>query len=97
MKVTKVYSDENGDSRFENIDIKLFDNGKIGHLSENIDVKSLQLRKVSYNYDYDYHHAPQRQFIVLLDGGVEIKTSLEEIRQFQTGEILWTFKVPLPL
>ena len=51
-------------------------------------MKSLQFRKVSPNYDYDFHHAPQKQYIVLLDGGVEITTSLGETRQFQTGEIL---------
>lgn len=88
MKVTRVYSDENGDSRFEDIDIDLFNRGEIGFLSENIDVKTLQFRKVSPGYDYDFHHAPQRQYIVLLDGGVEIETSLGEVRQFQTGEIL---------
>lgn len=88
MKVTRVYSDINGDSRFEDVDIELFDNGEIGQLSDSINVKSLQFRKVSPDYNYDFHHAPQRQFIVLLDGGVEIKTSLGEIRQFQTGEIL---------
>ena len=88
MKVTRVYSDKNGNSQFEDIDIELFDNGEIGQLSKNIDVKSLQFRKVSPNYDYDFHHAPQKQYIVLLDGGVEITTSLGETRQFQTGEIL---------
>jgi hypothetical protein len=51
-------------------------------------VKTLQFRKVSPDYDYDFHHAPQRQYIVLLDGGIEIETSLGEMRQFQTGEIL---------
>ena len=88
MKVTRVYSDKNGNSQFEDIEIELFDNGEIGQLSKNIDVKSLQFRKVSPDYDYDFHHAPQKQYIVLLDGGVEITTSLGETRQFQTGEIL---------
>jgi hypothetical protein len=88
MKVTRVYSDNNGDSRFEDIEIDLLDRGEIGRLSENVEVKSLQFRKVSPDYDYDFHHAPQRQYIVLLDGGVEIETSLGEVRLFQTGEIL---------
>ncbi len=88
IKITRVYTDSNGDSRFEDIEITLFDGGEIGHLSENVEVKSLQFRTVSPDYDYDFHHAPQRQYIVLLDGGVEIETSLGEIRQFQTGEIL---------
>ncbi len=88
MKITKIFSDENGDSHFENLEIPLIDQGDIGFLSENIDVKKLQFRKVSADYDYDFHCAPQKQFIVLLDGGVKIETSLGEIREFQTGEIL---------
>ncbi|MEN4762284.1 hypothetical protein ABEG63_18290 [Chryseobacterium sp. C39-AII1] len=88
MKITKIFSDENGDSHFENLEIPLIDHDDIGFLSENIDVKKLQFRKVSADYDYDFHCAPQKQFIVLLDGGIEIETSLGEIREFQTGEIL---------
>ena len=87
MKITRIFNDENGESHFEDIEIPLVDQGEIG-LSEDINVKKLQFRKVSADYDYDFHHAPQKQYIVLLDGGVEIETSLGEIRQFQTGEIL---------
>lgn len=88
MKITRIFSDEKGESHFEDLEIPLVDQGEIGFLSENFEVKKLQFRKVSADYDYDFHHAPQKQFIVLLDGGVEIQTSLGEIRQFQTGEIL---------
>jgi len=88
MKVTRVYADANGDSRFEEVEVPLTDRGEIGRLSENIQVTTLQMRTVSADYDYDFHHAPQRQYIVLLDGGVEIESSLGAVRQFQTGEIL---------
>ncbi|NML59450.1 cupin domain-containing protein [Chryseobacterium cheonjiense] len=88
MKITRIFSDEKGESHFEDLEIPLVDQGEIGYLSENFEVKKLQFRKVSADYDYDFHHAPQKQFIVLLDGGVEIETSLGEFRQFQTGEIL---------
>lgn len=88
MKITRIFSDEKGESHFEDVEIPLFDQGEIGFLSEGIDVKKLQFRKVSADYDYDFHHAPQKQYIILLDGGVEIETSLGKIRQFQTGEIL---------
>ncbi|SMP21326.1 hypothetical protein [Chryseobacterium profundimaris] len=88
MKITRIFSDEKGESHFEDLEIPLVDQGEIGYLSENFEVKRLQFRKVSADYDYDFHHAPQKQFIVLLDGGVEIETSLGEIRRFQTGEIL---------
>ncbi|WP_346985845.1 hypothetical protein [Chryseobacterium sp. POE27] len=88
MKITRICSDEKGESYFEDLEIPLIDQGEIGFLSEDVEVKKLQFRKVSADYDYDFHHAPQKQYIVLLDGGVEIETSLGEIRQFQTGEIL---------
>ena len=88
MKITKIFSDEKGETHFEEVEIPLIDQGEIGFLSENIDVKKLQFRTVSANYDYDFHCAPQRQYIILLNGGVEIETSLGEIRQFKTGEIL---------
>lgn len=88
MKLTRIYSDANGDSHFEELEIELSDNGEIGFLSEQFEVSQLQFRKVPADYDYDFHCAPQKQYIVLLDGGIEIETSLGEIRQFQTGEIL---------
>lgn len=88
MKITRIFSDEEGESHFEDLEIPLIDQGEIGYLSENFEVKKLQFRKVSADYDYDFHHAPQKQFIVLLNGGVEIETSLGELRRFQTGEIL---------
>ncbi len=88
MKITKIYSDEQGDSHFEEIEIPLTDKGEIGFLSEKRAVTGLQFRKVSADYDYDFHCAPQKQYIVLLDGGVEIETSLGEIRKFPTGNIL---------
>lgn len=88
MKITRIYSDSNGDSHFEAMEIALTDKGEIGFLSEHYAVTRLQFRKVSADYDYDFHCAPQKQYIILLDGGVEIETSLGESRQFATGEIL---------
>ncbi|WP_160138528.1 hypothetical protein [Chryseobacterium sp. c4a] len=88
MNITRIFSDEKGETHFENIEIPLVDQGDIGFLSETIEVNALQFRQVSASYDYDFHCAPQKQYIVLLDGGVEIETSLGEKRKFKTGEIL---------
>lgn len=88
MNITRIFSDEKGETHFETIEIPLINQGDIGFLSEIVEVKKLQFRKVSADYDYDFHCAPQKQYIVLLDGGVEIETSLGEKRKFQTGEIL---------
>ncbi|AJW62519.1 hypothetical protein VO54_01033 [Elizabethkingia miricola] len=83
MKITRIYNDSNGNSHFEDVAVALSDYGAIGFLSQNIKVSQLQFRKVVPEYDYDFHCAPQKQYIVLLDGGVEIETSLGQKRVFQ--------------
>ncbi|NRS87814.1 hypothetical protein HNQ02_000721 [Flavobacterium sp. 7E] len=86
--ITRIYSDNFGESHFENIEVPLSNNGEIGFLSEEQLVKGIIFREVLPSYDYDFHNAPQRQYIVLLDGGVEIETSLGEKRNFPTSSVL---------
>jgi hypothetical protein len=88
FKITRIHTDSTGESQFEDISISLSEEGNIGSLSEKIPVKELMFRKVSPSYDYDFHNTPQRQFIILLDGEIEIETSLGEKRIFKGGEIL---------
>lgn len=88
FKITRLYSDENGHSRFEESEIPLNDAGDIGALSDAVSAKEVIFREVDPSYDYDFHNAPQRQYIILLDGKIEIETSLGEKRTFGAGEIL---------
>ena len=86
--ITRVYSDSNGESHFEDINIPLKNYGDIGFLSEEQLVRGIIFREVDPSYNYDFHKAPQRQYIILLDGGVEIESSLGVKRRCNTGEIL---------
>lgn len=88
VKLTRVYADERGDSHFEESDIPLHDAGAIGRLSEPVAAKSLMFRENPPNYDFDWHVAPQRQFVVLLDGTIEIETSDGARRIFRGGDVL---------
>lgn len=88
FKITKILSDKNGDSYFQDFYIPLKDAGNIGSLSEGETVSNLIFREVKSTYDYDFHTAPKRQYIILLDGGIEIETSLGDKRIFQAGEVL---------
>lgn len=87
-KVTRVYADANGESHFEDIQIPLHDGGQIGWLSSAQDVNKIIFRKVVEPYDYDFHNAPARQYIALMDGEIEIETSDGETRQFGPGDVL---------
>jgi hypothetical protein len=86
--ITRLYSDSNGDTRFEDISIPLQDTGEIGKLSAALPVGSIIFREVEAAYDYNFHNAPQKQYLILIDGGIEIETTLGEKRQFNTGDVL---------
>jgi hypothetical protein len=89
MMITRLYTDDAGDSRFEERDIPLFDRGEIGRMSEALPATGVILRETGGDYDYDFHNAPARQFILMLDGVIEIETSTGERREFRGGDILF--------
>ncbi len=88
LTFTRIYSDEAGDSRFAETPVSLSDKGEIGSLSAAYPVEALSFRTTEASYDYDFHPAPARQFIVLLDGEIEIRTSTGETRTFKAGDVL---------
>ncbi len=88
MKISRLFSDENGDSHFKEIEVELNDAGEIGRLSQQFPVDKIIFRENDGNYNFDFHNSPQRQFIVLLDGEIQIETSLGVKRNFKAGEIL---------
>jgi hypothetical protein len=88
FSVTRIYSDNNGDSHFEDVEIELREKGNVGRLSDILPTKEIIFREVEPSYDWNFHTAPQKQYIILLDGEIEIETSLGEIRRFNAGEVL---------
>jgi hypothetical protein len=88
FSITRIYSDDNGDSHFEDIAIALKDAGSIGKLSDVLPANGIIFREVAPSYDWDFHTAPQKQYIVLLDGEIEIETSLGDRRIFKAGDVL---------
>src|SRR3954469_16155141 len=88
MKVTRIFADDHGETHFADVEVELIAAGKIGRLSRPIAAKSVIFRKNDPGYDYDWHNAPQRQFIVLLDGAIELEVSDGSRRTLGAGEIL---------
>ncbi len=88
MKITRVYATPDGESHFGEIEISLRDIGKIGMLSDAVPVHEIIFRENTSEYDYSWHHAPSRQYIILLDGQIEIEVSDGERRRFRGGEVL---------
>lgn len=88
MNATRIHADAEGATRFSDIEIPLQDSGEIGRLSGDLPAQAIVFRETDASYDFDWHPAPRKQWIVLLDGLIEIETGDGEIRQFGGGEIL---------
>jgi len=87
MKITRIYTGDDGESHFENLDIELSPTAT-GALSEPRDVTKIIFRETSPDYDLDFHTAPRRQYIINLSGGVEIEVGDGSKRLIPAGEIL---------
>lgn len=82
------YSDVAGESHFEEMQLPLTDGGQIGYLSAALPVKEIIFREVQPSYDYDFHNAPRRQYMVLPDGGIQIETSTGDTKSFAPCEVI---------
>ncbi|MDR8391533.1 hypothetical protein NC796_10305 [Aliifodinibius sp. S!AR15-10] len=88
MKITRLYTGDDGESHFEEIEIPLEDAGEIGRLSELEEATGIIFRETSPDYDYDWHKAPRRQYIIMLDGAVDVEIGDGTVRRFSTGDVL---------
>jgi hypothetical protein len=88
MNVTRLYTGEDGQSHFEDIAVELDDHGAVGHLSAPHPATGLIFRHTDADYHYDWHNAPRRQYIVILEGGLEVEVGDGTRRSFTAGDIV---------
>ncbi len=88
VKITRVAADVDGVTRFEDVEIPLEPAGTIGELSRVMGATGVQFRENPPDYDYDWHPAPRRQLVVLLDGEIEVEVGDGERRRFRGGDVL---------
>lgn len=88
FRCTRVWEDAGGVSHFDEVLVPLEDAGEIGRLSQPWSAGSVIFRFNDADYDYDWHAAPRRQLVVLLDGEIEIEVGDGEVRRFRGGEVL---------
>lgn len=88
MKITRLYTGSDGESHFEDIEIAYTSSAPIGKLSDWQPVTRLAFRETGADYDYDWHVAPRRQYIILLDGHIEVEVSDGTRREFTGGDVL---------
>ena len=88
MRVHNLYTDSSGQSHFRDIEIEWAEETRSGKLSKRLPATGIIFRQVPPTYDLDWHPAPRRQYIINLDGGVQITASDGEVRKIGAGEVL---------
>ena len=88
MNIARIWTDEKGESHYQDIEVALEPSGPLGRMSSPLPVTGMILRENEAGYDFDWHTAPRRQYIVMLAGFVEIQVSDGETRTFGPGEIV---------
>ncbi len=88
MKVTRLYSGGDGESHFGELDLPMEDmGGSVGVVSKLMEAKGIFFRNTHGDYDLDFHNAPRRQYIIILEGAVEIEVGGGTSKRFGPGDV----------
>lgn len=87
MKITRIYADADGESHFEDLEVAFAHTSAVGRVSDPIPATGLLFREAPADYDLDWHNAPRRQYVINLDGSVQITASDGETRVIGAGEV----------
>ena len=88
MHITRLYAGEDGQSHFQDLEVDTVSHGDVGALSEAHPATGVIFRENSGDYDYDWHTAPARQYVVMLEGSVEVEIGDGTRRRFGPGDVL---------
>jgi hypothetical protein len=87
VRVTRIYTGEDGQSHFEDLDVPLEPTGE-SLLSGLVPLKGVMFRHNKPGYRLDYHPAPRQQFVVTLNGRVEVGCGDGTARVFGPGDVM---------
>ena len=87
MRIHNLYVDEKGETHFRDIEVEWKKEGPGGKTSATFAATGIIFRETPGTYDYSWHPAPRRQYIINLDGAVEITASDGEKRVIGPGEV----------
>ncbi len=96
MKYTRIYTGNDGQSHFEDVELPMkgYVSARDPSLKESMKVSDIiKATGIFFNenvsgIDWGWHTAPQRQFVILLEGKADITTSQGIKRRLSAGDIL---------
>ena len=89
MKVTRIYSDNNGETHFEDVDVRLENSrGNVHRWSDPLKVSDMSFAAFGGALAENWHTVPRKQAIIILDGEVDLAVSDGGKRRFRAGHVL---------
>ena len=85
MRVTRIYTGDDGQSHFEDIDVAT--DQSTTQRSPDFPALAVGLRESEGTRDLDFHPAPRRQLVITLAGRMEIEVGDGSKREFGCGDI----------
>ena len=87
MRVVRVYTGDDGESHFEDLDLP-YENVANAQVTAMRTASGIQFRRTPPGHFIDWHPAPQRQYVIILDGQSEITIWDGSKRVFNPGDVL---------
>ena len=87
MRFTRLYTGTDDESHFEDVGIPLTARGSFSRLSDLERATGIVFRETSGDYFIDWHNAPRRQYVIGLEGEVEIEVGDGTRRRFGPGDV----------
>jgi hypothetical protein len=88
VKYFRIYTDEEGETHFEDVEVQLEEQNPQSFLSTLYPAIGLIFRRTPSDQFLDWHPAPRRQFVVTLSGQAEVEASDGEVRQIGPGVVM---------
>ena len=89
MKITGLYTGLDRKSYFEDVDCVFDDIKELGAYTKRNPASGIMFRETIPGKVFEKHNAPQPQYIIYLEGQIEVIASGGETRLFQPGDVLF--------
>lgn len=87
MKLTRIVTGDDNQSHFQEESL-ISEESAIGQLTSAFDVESLFFGEVDNMAEVTWHHAPRPQFVLMLEGAMEIEIGDGTKKIFKNGDLL---------
>jgi len=89
MKVTRFFTGKDGETHFQDEAVALKDSRIVARrISATTESKGVFFSLTSGDFFIDFHTAPRRQYIIILEGQVDVGIGDGTVRRFSQGDVL---------